>query len=78
MNSQILIIAASGLANSAHIAQLDGLGVKHVLPKPYTAETLLKTSRRVLPWEFQSSVGKPARMRIQIIPSSNSQTRLEI
>ena len=52
MNSQIPIIAASGLANGPYTAQLNSLGVKHVLPKPYTAETLLKTLRQVLAEEF--------------------------
>jgi len=48
MNPQVSIIAASGLMANAQIAQLTSLGVKHFLPKPYTAETLLKTLRQVL------------------------------
>jgi YesN/AraC family two-component response regulator len=48
MNPAVRIIGASGLGAAGHVAQALSLGVKHFLPKPYTAETLLKTLRQVL------------------------------
>jgi hypothetical protein len=39
----LTVIAASALAADEHVAQATSLGVKHFLPEPYTAETLLKT-----------------------------------
>ncbi len=48
MNSAVRIIAASGLSANGHVAQVAALGVKHFLPKPYTAETLLKALREIL------------------------------
>ncbi len=48
INPQIQIIAASGLDANGRIAKAAGNGVKHFLPKPYTAETLLTTLRNVL------------------------------
>jgi len=48
INPDILIIAASGLDANGRIAKAAGNGVKHFLPKPYTAETLLTTIRNVL------------------------------
>ena len=49
MNPRLPIIAASGMPESEHIAKVAMLGVKHFLPKPYTAETLLKTLEELLP-----------------------------
>lgn len=48
MNPQARIIAASGLNSNGMVAQVTNTGVKHFIPKPYTAETLLKTLRDVL------------------------------
>ncbi|MFA6288440.1 MAG: PAS domain-containing protein [Opitutaceae bacterium] len=48
INPDIQIIAASGLDANGRIAKAAGNGVKHFLPKPYTAETLLTTLRNVL------------------------------
>jgi PAS domain S-box-containing protein len=48
MNPAVRIIAASGLAANGDATQATILGVKHFLPKPYTAETLLKTLKQVL------------------------------
>ena len=48
VNPQVLIIAASGLYANGRIAKAAGAGVKHFLPKPYTAETLLTTLRDLL------------------------------
>jgi len=49
MNPNVCVIAASGLAAHDHVAQATSLGVKHFLPKPYSAQTLLKVLREVLP-----------------------------
>ena len=49
INPRIQIIAASGLNANGRVALSSGLGVKHFLPKPYTAETLLTTLRSILP-----------------------------
>ncbi len=48
MNPAVRVIAASGLSTSDHVAQAVSLGAKHFLPKPYTAETLLKALQEVL------------------------------
>jgi PAS domain S-box-containing protein len=48
LNAGLPIIAASGLSANGHVAQVVSLGVKHFLPKPYTAEMLLKTLQQVL------------------------------
>ncbi len=45
LDPSVRIIAASGLSANSQIASL---GVKHFLPKPYTAETLLKVLKEVL------------------------------
>lgn len=42
------IIAASGIAANGRVARAADAGVTHFLPKPYTAETLLKALRQVL------------------------------
>jgi hypothetical protein len=43
INPQVRIIAASGLH-----ADAASMGVRQFIPKPYTAETLLKTMHEVL------------------------------
>jgi signal transduction histidine kinase/CheY-like chemotaxis protein len=48
INPKAKIIGASGLSASAHVAKVTALGVTHFLPKPYTAETLLGTLRKLL------------------------------
>ena len=48
LNPQIKIIAASGISANAHVAKAAGAGVTNFLPKPYTAETLLRMLRQVL------------------------------
>ena len=42
------IIAASGIDSGDPVAKATSAGVKQFLPKPYTAETLLKLVRGVL------------------------------
>ncbi|MEN3942593.1 response regulator [Prosthecobacter sp. SYSU 5D2] len=48
INPEVRIIAASGLNANGMVARAANAGVKHFIPKPYTAETLLKTLRTVL------------------------------
>ena len=48
MNPLVRIIAASGLGIKDMVAKATGAGVKHFIPKPYSAETLLKTLALVL------------------------------
>lgn len=45
---EVRILAASGLGENAAVARAASLGVRHFLPKPYTASTLLRTLRAVL------------------------------
>jgi PAS domain S-box-containing protein len=48
LNPQARIIAASGLNANGMVAKAVSAGVKFFIPKPYTAETLLKTLREVI------------------------------
>lgn len=48
MNPQVRIIAASGLSVKDMVAKATSAGVKHFIPKPYTAETLLQKLNAVL------------------------------
>ncbi len=48
INPQVRIIAASGLNTNGMAAKAVEAGVKHFIPKPFTAETLLKTLHEVL------------------------------
>ncbi len=48
MNPQVRIIAASGLSVKDMVAKATSAGVKHFIPKPYTAETLLSMLHTVL------------------------------
>jgi two-component system, cell cycle sensor histidine kinase and response regulator CckA len=48
MNSQVKVIAVSGLSSSNKVATAMDSGVKTFLPKPYTTEELLKTINGVL------------------------------
>ncbi len=48
LNPQVCIIASSGLAESMNDADLNQLGVKTFLIKPYDAKTLLKTLAQAL------------------------------
>ena len=48
MNPDVLIIGSSGQAANGGVAKAVGAGVHHFVPKPYTAETLLRTLRKIL------------------------------
>ncbi len=48
MNPQVCIIAASGINSNSGIAKAAGAGVRQFLPKPYTAETILRALHQVL------------------------------
>jgi DNA-binding NarL/FixJ family response regulator len=42
INPQARIIASSGLTSNYNLNQVSGLGIKRVLPKPYSASALLE------------------------------------
>lgn len=48
MNPSIRIVASSGLGSHGRVAQIVSAGIRHFIPKPYTADTLLKTVQRAL------------------------------
>jgi len=48
LNPQIRVVGSSGLTSNGRMAAAMGAGVIHFIPKPYTAETLLRTVRMVL------------------------------
>jgi CheY-like chemotaxis protein len=48
MNPAVKIIGSSGHASGGGVAKATGIGVEHFVPKPYTAETLLKVLAEVL------------------------------
>lgn len=48
MNPQVKIIAASGLSVKSMVAKATSAGVRHFIPKPYSAETLLKALHSAL------------------------------
>ena len=48
LNPDVKIIAASGLANDGGAARAAAMGVKHFLPKPFTAQTILTALRQIL------------------------------
>ena len=48
INPNVKVIAASGMAAQGSLVGSEGGNVKRFLPKPYTAETLLKTLATVI------------------------------
>lgn len=48
INPEARIIAASGISTDGMVSKAASAGVKFFIPKPYTAETLLKTMRQAL------------------------------
>jgi len=48
INPDVKIIASSGLVTDNALAKAMRAGVHHFVPKPYTAETLLRTLHAIL------------------------------
>jgi len=48
MNPEVCIIAASGINSNISVAKAAGAGARQFLPKPYTAETILRALHQVL------------------------------
>ena len=48
LDPAVRIIGTSGLASEGGVARLAAAGVRHFVPKPYSAETMLETLRNVL------------------------------
>jgi PAS domain S-box-containing protein len=48
INPGLRIVCCSGLASGTDLAMVQALGVRHFVPKPYTAETILATIRKAL------------------------------
>lgn len=48
MNSDVRVVAASGLGANGGVARAASLDIRHFLPKPYTAESLLTMLREAL------------------------------
>jgi len=44
----VKIIGSSGLAANGGVAKAASAGVQHFVPKPYTAEKMLRTLRAIL------------------------------
>jgi len=59
MNPEVRIIAASGLSANEPDRAIVNLGLRHVLTKPFTAETLLTKLRQVLDDELPTSPASP-------------------
>ncbi len=48
INPKVRIISASGISTDSMVSKAINAGVKHFIPKPYSAETLLKTLHQAL------------------------------
>jgi len=59
MNPEVRIIAASGLSANEPDRAIVNLGLRHVLTKPFTAETLLTKLRQVLDDKLPTSPASP-------------------
>ena len=57
LNPQLRIIGASGINANGKVAKAANAGLNHFLPKPYTAETLLKSIHAILSQPPRSSGG---------------------
>ena len=48
INPDVKIVSSSGMASDGGMAKARDAGVRHFIPKPYTAETMLNTLHDVL------------------------------
>ena len=48
INSKVRIVSSSGLASDGGMARAANSGIRHFIPKPYTAETMLHTLQEIL------------------------------
>ena len=48
MNPEVNIIGSTGMASEAAVPKAVLAGIRHFIPKPYTAETMLKTLNAAL------------------------------
>ena len=48
MNPKVKVIGSSGLTLEGGVAKAKSLGVRHFIPKPYTAEAILKVLAQAL------------------------------
>jgi PAS domain S-box-containing protein len=48
INSEVRIVSSTGLASDGGMAMAKNAGIRHFIPKPYTAETMLNTLHEVL------------------------------
>ena len=68
LNPFVRIIGASGINAKSNVARASSAGANHFLPKPYTAETLLKTIRMIL----KEPSSAPLRCGVDPVSSSHS------
>ncbi len=54
INPRARILAASGIAANGDVAKTAGVGARHFISKPYTADTLLKALRQILDEELKA------------------------
>ena len=54
IDPKVRIIGSSGLSSNSSVAKAVGVGIEHFVPKPYTADVLLKTLRKILDTPNQS------------------------
>ena len=59
IDPEVRIVCVSGLTASTHDGEAAGLGVKHFLAKPYTAEALLSVLRQLLSSEGGNGAAPP-------------------
>ncbi len=66
MNAQVKIIGSSGLAANGGVAKASAIGVRHFIPKPYTAEAMLNTLHEAITGNSSERAKQP------VLPGSRS------